>query len=514
MASFWDSDSSSGWSDDPTTRTPVAPVAQAAATPPTQQQMVDAWNANRQDPAKIHDLMQTSGVTLDEAAKLLGVNQSAMADYLNSGRKQVGTTGGSTGGWDAAPIGDPTYNYDRVVATPSQSLDQFLADNKDKIDPTTGKFYGPDKGVNYSLEGANAKDFYTQNIGQHLGGYTGGGDGMEWDPNKEMGFTDNLNSRTGWVEGPDNGGGFIGGLGRNFDKMIHDPHAWAVIAMALTAGAINPGEVAAAEGVAGAETAGTAATAGGAGVGGSAGIGSGTVLGGGTAVAPTASGLAGTLGMSPGLAANALNSGALSTGVNLAQGHNLGDSVKSGLVSAALSPVGTMASGATASALGSSVSPTVANVAGSVVGSAAQGGARAALTGQNVGDGIIHGARNGVVDAAGNIVGGTVQSATGSNLAGNAASALTHSTLTGSSPLEALTAVGVGAAANQIVGSIPGFSTLSPTQQSMIRGLVTSTLSGKNPTQALINQVTSLASNRVAIARPATRSIKTGGWAA
>ena len=73
------------------------------------------------------------------------------------------------------------------------------------------------------------------------------------------------------------------------------------------------------------------------GTGGAAGIGSGTALGGATI---EAGGFAGALGMEAGTAATALNSGSLNTALKLVNGSNIGDALKSGLISAATAGIG------------------------------------------------------------------------------------------------------------------------------------------------------------------------------
>lgn len=491
---FWDDLGTSGWNDGK----PDAPVSlglNEQATPvnssktlPSDQEILTAWNANRQDPAAVYKLMQQNGVSTTQLARVLNipdVTPGVLADYLNTGQKQ--TNPGSM----INDNGPATFDYNARTAPSTETKEQFLASVTPDMLNADGTFKAPKQGGNYMDTGmtpehvwevANMPEnhWFNDETAAHPGALSTGRDTM-LDPH--------------WQNGVQDTGGVVGNAWRAIGRPV------ATIAALMYGG----GELAGA----GSAEAGAGAAAGGTGVGGSAGLGSGTVLGGGAATAPTASGLAGTLGMSPGMGATALNSGALNAGVSLARGNSLGDSVKAGIIGAAMSPVGTIAGNATTSALGTSVSPLVSQVAGNVAGNAAQGGVGAALTNQDVGQGIIHGAQNGIIDSAGNIVGGAVGSAADSNLAGSAASAVTKSTLNGSSPLDALTNVGVNAAANQILNNVPGFANLSPSQKSMAMVMVSSTLSGKTPTQALIDQATNLATAQISGAQP---SNKTRGW--
>jgi len=169
-------------------------------------------------------------------------------------------------------------------------------------------------------------------------------------------------------------------------------------------------------------------SAGAAATGGSAGIGSGTVLGGGAATSSSASGLAGMVGMKSGMAATALNSGALNAGITALRGGSLEDSLKSGLTAAALSPVGGWAKGVVGEAtagLGKGISNAIASTAAG----AATGAAGAALTGKDIGKGATTGLIAGGIQSFGNAVGGWAKQETGSDLVGMAASAGTKAVL-------------------------------------------------------------------------------------
>ena len=137
-----------------------------------------------------------------------------------------------------------------------------------------------------------------------------------------------------------------------------------------------------------------------------------------SAAATPATGLAGTLGMNAGVGATALNAGALNTGISLVQGKNIGDSLKSGAMAAALSPVGGWAKGAIGEAtagLGSGISKTLATVGAG----AATGAAGAALTGQDIGKGVTIGIMSGAIGAVSGEAGKLAKDATGSDLVGS-----------------------------------------------------------------------------------------------
>lgn len=136
------------------------------------------------------------------------------------------------------------------------------------------------------------------------------------------------------------------------------------------------------------------------------------------AAATPATGLAGTLGMNAGVGATALNAGALNTGISLVQGKNIGDSLKSGVMAAALSPVGGWAKSAIGEAtagLGSGISKTLATVGAG----AATGAAGAALTGQDIGKGVTNGIISGAIGAVSGEAGKLAKDATGSDLVGS-----------------------------------------------------------------------------------------------
>ena len=148
------------------------------------------------------------------------------------------------------------------------------------------------------------------------------------------------------------------------------------------------------------------------------------------AAATPATGLAGTLGMNAGVGATALNAGALNTGISLAQGKNIGDSLKSGVMAAALSPVGGWAKGAIGDAtagLGSGISKTLATVGAG----AATGAAGAALTGQDIGKGFTNGIISGAIGAVSGEAGKLAKDATGSDLVGGVTKAAVSGVISG-----------------------------------------------------------------------------------
>ena len=196
---------------------------------------------------------------------------------------------------------------------------------------------------------------------------------------------------------------------------------------------------------------GSAATAGGTGIGGTAGIGSGTALGGaattgvgGTLTAAgtfanTAPGLAGMLGMGKGMTATAVNTGALNTGIGLARGQKPIDALKTGLTSAALSPVGSFVGDAVGG-----------GYVGKLAGSTAVGGLQGVASGRGLIDGAQQGLVAGGIDIAGDYVGGLARSATGNKFAGTAANSLTQSTLKGLPPGATLDSLATQYAAGEI----------------------------------------------------------------
>lgn len=213
------------------------------------------------------------------------------------------------------------------------------------------------------------------------------------------------------------GGGFLGGLADGIEGFLESPIAPVMLAM-VGAG-VAGWSSAAAEGAAAGAAADTAAMAG--------------VVGGTAAsgAAPLASGVAGMIGMEAGVGATALNAGVMNAGINLAAGGDLESALTAGVKAAALSPVGGWASDAAKDLLPTDWSSSVKNAIGTVAGGAAKGGTAAALAGDSVGDGIINGAKSGLINASGHYVGDLVTDATGSTTLGGAASGGTSALLSG-----------------------------------------------------------------------------------
>lgn len=268
-----------------------------------------------------------------------------------------------------------------------QTLQEFLTENAAFINPD-GTIKSPEQGGNYHYAGQNALDVYNSTIGRKETPAAGGSWG-DWFEAPEA--APNAVSLA-WVPGVENKGSFLQNLAK-----VGLAGAGMYFGLPALLGAGGAGAAAAAG-------AGTAAP-----------------------------GLAGMVGMNAGMGATALNAGALNAGMTALRGGNLEDSLRSGLVGAALSPVGTMAGKAATSALGSTVTnPNLLKAVGTVAGNTAVGGAGAALTGRDIGKGLTSGALNGLVSAAGSYVGGqAAQAAGGNKLVGGAAAIGTQAALTG-----------------------------------------------------------------------------------
>lgn len=199
--------------------------------------------------------------------------------------------------------------------------------------------------------------------------------------------------------------------------------------------------------------------------------------------AATAAGAAGWMGMAPGLAATAVNTGLINAGVSLATGHNIGDSIKSGVAAGALSGVGGWANEAIGSAT-SGLGATTSKVLSTVGSGAVTGAAGAALTGQDVGKGALNGVISSGISAAGNVASnatkGLIGEVTDSKTAGNIAGGLVNSAITGSSP--------IGVLVGEVTGKIDGFNTLTKEQQATVNSVIAQAVKGKKlSTQQLID---------------------------
>lgn len=483
MANFWDEAGTSGWAEtavkaakpaqSPSASVPNPVTAQTTARPDAKA-IRDAWNQNHQDPAKVYELMQQHGLSVTDVSTALGADRKAFFNYL---RPIFTATQERSGGGDNLEVKD-VYKYGTGQA---EYTDSHSMSREDFIKKYGKTFVADDKGGNAASEvsGQDVGEYYDRWLDPKrtlVAGQKGSGDDFTpFDPSAPQ---ENV---SGWGTGykyrdshpnfdawdnvnPHPESQDLGGVGE-FWRQVGRPVATAA-AMYLGVGALAGATGGAAAGAAG-SAAGTGATAGGTAIGGSAGIGSGTVLGGGAA-SSSASGLAGILGMSPGYGATALNTGALNSGMSLAQGNNIGDALKSGATAALLSPVGGYVGDATTAGLGDTFNPAITKGISTLAGNTAAGGAQGIVDGTGILAGMRKGAVNGIVNASGNYM------------------------------------------AQGITGKIDGFDKLSPTQQRMVNTTISKLLQGKNPTKALINQAANAAIAQVT----KTSKPKTGGWAA
>lgn len=275
-------------------------------------------------------------------------------------------------------------------------------------------------------------------------------------------------------------------------------------AAATGAGATSLGAVPALEGVSYGLAGGTgtlgAATAAGTATGMT---GAGLAAGGLTAAAPTAAGLAGVLGMSPGMAATALNTGAMNAGVTLARGGNIGEALKSGATAAVFSGVGGWAKDLAA--------PVIGNTAASVASGAATGALGAAVTGGDWKKGLVNGAISSGINEASKAVGGWARTETAdmgrgiSNAAGNVAAVGTNTVLRGGDLGQAakgLATTYAGKEVNDYVKETTG----SDLAGSVAQDVTTSAISGKTK----LNGVSSLLDSYSEKKQPASVYKKSG----
>lgn len=397
----------------------------AGGAVPTDAEIQQFYAAHKDDPAALKAAMQQYGV--DTAAVNAALGQDAAAELQQ-----------------------------RLATVPDVTFDQFSTKVQPSMLDESGRFRGPQSGVNYAFEGLTPQQAYEQTVARHRAAQTTDGYGQgnaDRDPALAGSLQDALNPA--WREGvvSTNKGGLLGNWGVPL-AMLAAPFAAAAAGVGSAAGA-------------------TAASTGSAGA---------------------ASGLAGKLGMDAGLAANALNSGALSTGMNLARGQNFGEALRGGLASAAMSPVGGWAGNAATGALSNSgLSPATIKALGGIASNTATGGASAALRGQNVGKGLTSGFANGLVGAAGNYVGGLTRASTNSELAGNAASALAQGALRGK-PLS------IDALATQYAtGKLTDLSGLDPS----VAGIVVNLAKNKRPSVVgALSTMANVAGRRKTGARP------------
>lgn len=327
---------------------------------------------------------------------------------------------------------------------PTQTVDQFLAKYKDWVDDK-GNFrgdrangsngigdaaYTARNGIENQLNGKNAAQYFNENIGLQKAPAPAVDGGSDYDHGGAPAgptFNDSVDASYHHNES-----------GYQWDKIR--PFVLASGAM-LTAGALAPGMAAGAAGDVAALAPGQV-----------------SALTGGTVATPgAATGLAGKFGMDAGLAANAVNSGALNAAMTGIRGGNIGEMAKSGLIGAAMSPVATTVSNAAAGAMPTTWNPNLVKGLASVAGNTASGGAGAALTGKDIGTGLRNGAVNGAVGALGSYVGNMAKTETTemgkpiSNFAGSAANGVTQAALRGNLGTDTLANI-ANAGASQYVG--------------------------------------------------------------
>lgn len=159
------------------------------------------------------------------------------------------------GGWDSDYAGDggqARYQQDLAAYNKQQAdlqaslpklktKDQFLAMVQPTMLGADGKFLGPNSGVNYALEGLTPEEAYSRFSATPLRSYVSDADDTS-DIHYWQNEANRINSTNAnlldpsWREGPNNGGGFMGGLLRFAKDVVSIPP----ISMALTAGVINP----------------------------------------------------------------------------------------------------------------------------------------------------------------------------------------------------------------------------------------------------------------------------------
>ena len=228
----------------------------------------------------------------------------------------------------------------------------------------------------------------------------------------------------------------------------------------------------------------------------------------GTAATTAASGLAGTMGMSAGWGATAVNAGALNAGITLARGGNIGDALKSGVTAAAFSGVGGWAKDLATPFVGSTLASVGSGAVTGALGSAVRGG--------DWKDGAINGAISGGISEASKAVGSfakdnTIELGKGaSDFAANAASAVTSTALRGGNLGKAGQNLAINFA-GQAAGDFTRDSTGSDTAGILASNFIGN--GGKLNVPSLINSLDTKKSvySLAGVADPAARLY--GGWA-
>lgn len=290
------------------------------------------------DAAKLQGAMAAYGVNKDRIARL---NDPAMlaavtgpggAGFDENGNALLMDKPQGYSGWDGPYMSQGDYqkaldDYNAQQSTMKGALpsviskDQFMASIRPEMLDTQGRFKGPQAGVNYELEGLTPDDAYARFSG--IGGYAYDIDGSPTQDYRDQASAINIaNSRLNpaWRPGPDNGGGFIGGLGRFVSGVLSIPP----ISAALTAG-----------------------------------------------VAPMLSeGISSATGLSS-TASNAAANGIIKGAQTMGSGGDIGDAIKSGALSYAGGQVGSMVGDAVGQAADSQ---TLGNIAGGLAKTAVTGG--------------------------------------------------------------------------------------------------------------------------------------------
>jgi len=202
------------------------------------------------DPAEWQRYLKASGqykTTVPEGA----YNNAHFSDLSAAGFAEGGAVLQKPvmgGGWDSdyyGPEGQARYQRDLDAYNAQQAAleaakpkliakDVFMAAVKPEMLDAQGKFKGPDAGVNFMLEGWTPEEAYTT-----ASGIANGGD---WTEDNRLGKPASIEQANAlldprWREGPDNGGGVLGGLTRAVGKLakhllVENP----ATSMALTAG--------------------------------------------------------------------------------------------------------------------------------------------------------------------------------------------------------------------------------------------------------------------------------------
>lgn len=195
---------------------------------PTREEIVKFYSEHRDDPAAIAAAMKQYGVGVRDASNAIGVSQQDFAGYVNSGRKAQSVMSGAGDNMGLRDV----YNYDAVTPEAATKED-FMAKVKPEMLDAQGKFKGPQSGVNYALEGMTPDQAYAsaQSILS-----TGA-----WSDDNRMGKADfqqqaDMLLSPEWKSGPDNGGGFLGGLGGAATGIVKGVLSNPALLAAATAG--------------------------------------------------------------------------------------------------------------------------------------------------------------------------------------------------------------------------------------------------------------------------------------